>query len=397
MSKRMNFWIIVILGSLTALGPFSIDMYLPAFPDIARDLQTEVARVSISLSTFFIGISVGQLIYGPLLDRFGRKKPLYWGLSLYIVTSLACLFIRSIDSLIFLRLLQALGSCAAAVASMAMVRDYFPVKETPKVFSLLILVLGTSPLIAPTVGGYVTNIFGWHSVFVILSIMAFLMALSVAYVLPHVYDPDATVILKPKPILKNYIEVFKNKEFFTYTWAESIAFCGLFAYVAGSPLVFMDIFKLDNKTFGWIFGFLSISFIGASQINTLLLRRFEPRQIAFISLAVQTVAATLFFISILSGIVTLPIFIAFLFSILGSLGFSSPNFSALALAPFSKNAGSASALLGAIQMGVGALTSLVLGLFTTESAAPMVGTICVTSIAAMILLYRGEKKIYSQK
>ncbi|MBC7466123.1 MAG: multidrug effflux MFS transporter [Bdellovibrio sp.] len=390
-SKRQNFWIIFILGTLTALGPFSIDMYLPAFPDIALDLKTDVASVAISLSSFFVGISLGQLVYGPLLDRFGRKKPLYYGLALYILTSLGCLFIHTIDGLIVLRFLQALGSCAAAVASMAMVRDFFPVKDSAKVFSLLILVLGTSPLVAPTVGGYVTAIFGWHSVFIILSVMAFFMMLAVALALPDKHKPDASISLKLKPIFKNYLTVLKIPPFYTYTFTGAIAFCGLFAYVAGSPMVFMDIYQLDAKTFGWIFAFLSVGFISASQVNSFLLRRFESQQIAMTALIVQTMTAYVFLVFVLNAWITLPLFIMFLFIVLACVGFTAPNTSALALAPFSKYAGSASALMGAVQMGLGAITSLLLGFLNTKTSLPMVVTMCISSTLALLIIFIGGK------
>jgi DHA1 family bicyclomycin/chloramphenicol resistance-like MFS transporter len=165
MTQKKYYSLILILGSLTALGPFSIDMYLPGFPAIAADLQTSTARVSLSLSSFFIGISAGQLLYGPLLDKFGRKKPLFIGLLVYILASAGCAFADSINILIGLRFVQALGSCAATVAAVAMVRDLFPVKDNAKVFALLMLVLGVSPMIAPTLGGYVTVAFGWHTIF----------------------------------------------------------------------------------------------------------------------------------------------------------------------------------------------------------------------------------------
>src|SRR5438874_3170509 len=178
-TRKKNFYLILILGFLTAIGPFSIDMYLPAFPSIARGLHTTVAEVSLSLSSFFIGISAGQLLYGPLLDRFGRKKPLLIGLVLYIIASVGCLTANTIQMLIALRFLQAIGSCAAAVASIAMVRDLFPVKDNAKVFALLMLVVGASPMIAPTVGGYVTAAFGWQWVFIILAIIALLILVTV--------------------------------------------------------------------------------------------------------------------------------------------------------------------------------------------------------------------------
>jgi DHA1 family bicyclomycin/chloramphenicol resistance-like MFS transporter len=154
-SRKKNFYLILILGLLTAIGPFSIDMYLPAFPDIAKNLHTTVAQVTLSLSSFFIGISAGQLLYGPLLERFGRKKPLYIGLCIYLLASLGCAFAASVNALIVLRLLQALGGCVGMVASRAMVRDLFEVKENAKIFSTLMLVVAVSPIIAPTLGGYI--------------------------------------------------------------------------------------------------------------------------------------------------------------------------------------------------------------------------------------------------
>src|SRR5687768_7593751 len=165
MKGKNKFFLILILGLLSAIGPFSIDMYLPGFPGIAADLNTTIASVSLSLSSFFIGISAGQLLYGPLLDRFGRKKPLYAGLSIYVLASVGCALASSVNALILLRLLQALGGCVGMVASRVMVRDIFPVEENAKVFSMLVLVIGVSPIIAPTAGGYITSAFGWHYVF----------------------------------------------------------------------------------------------------------------------------------------------------------------------------------------------------------------------------------------
>ena len=163
--NKNNFFTIVLLGLLSAIGPFSIDMYLPGFPAIAADLHTTVAHVTLSLSSFFIGISFGQFLYGPLLDRFGRKKPLYFGLTAYLLASAGCALATSANALILLRLLQALGACVGIVASRAMVRDLFPVKDNAKIFSLLMLVVGVSPIIAPTLGGYIAATIGWQYIF----------------------------------------------------------------------------------------------------------------------------------------------------------------------------------------------------------------------------------------
>ena len=393
MTKTKYFFLILLLGSLTALGPFSIDMYLPGFPAIAKDLHTTVAKVSLSLSGFFIGISIGQLLYGPLLDRFGRKKPLYIGLSVYILASLGCAFANSIEWLIMLRCVQAVGSCAAAVASIAMVRDLFPVKDNAKVFALLMLVVGVSPMIAPTVGGYVTTAFGWHSVFIILMLLGAVNLFASIFGLLESYQPDKTLSLKPKPILINFISVLKEPQFYTYAFTGAIAFSGLFAYVAGSPLLFMDIFAVKEETYGWIFAFLSIGLIGASQVNTLMLRRFSSEQLIFASLICQSITGIVFLTGSINGWFGLPETIALLFIFLSCLGFASPNASALSLAPFSKNAGSASALMGAVQMGLGALASVLVSMFDTRSSVPMVAIMASTSIFALLILYTGRKNI----
>lgn len=393
MTKKRYFFLILILGTLTALGPFSIDMYLPSFPAIAKDLQTTVARVSLSLSSFFVGISAGQLLYGPLLDRFGRKKPLYIGLVIYILASFGCMSAQSIETLIALRFVQAIGSCAAGVASVAMVRDLFPVKDSAKVFSLLMLVVGASPMIAPTVGGYVTAAFGWQSVFLILAVMGILILLASVFFLPESYQPDTSLSLKPKPILLGFWSVLREPQFYTYALTGAMAFAGLFAYISGSPLVFMDIFHVNGKVYGWIFAFLSIGFIGSSQFNSLLLKKYRSGQIVFSALVGQSLIGLIFLFGTWNGWFGLYGTIAMLFLFLCCLGIANPNASALSLAPFSKNAGSASALLGALQLGLGALASVGVSLFNTRSALPMVAIIAGTSLIALLILITGSKNI----
>lgn len=393
MTKGKYIKLILILGSLTALGPFSIDMYLPGFAGIAKDLNTSVANVSLTLSSYFIGISAGQLLYGPLLDRFGRKKPLFWGLLVYILTSLGCAFVTDIDLFIGLRFIQAVGSCAAAVASVSMVRDLFPVKDIPKVFSLLMLVVGLSPMLAPTIGGYITEDYGWHTVFFILMFMGIIILLASQMFLPNSYEPNLSISLKPKPIITNFISIIKVPQFYTYAFSGSIAFSGLFTYVAASPILFMDIFKVDPKSYGWIFAFMSLSFIGASQLNSLLLRKFSSEKMIFGALLSQSIIAIVFLVLTMNDMLGLYGTITMLFLFLACLGISNPNTAGLTLAPFSRNAGSASALMGAIQLGFGAFASFLVGVFVKDSMTPIVVIIAVTTIAAFIVLNIGKIKI----
>ncbi|MEP7094510.1 MAG: multidrug effflux MFS transporter [Flavobacterium sp.] len=390
MTTKKYIKLILILGSLTALGPFSIDMYLPGFSGIARDLHTTVAKVSMSLSSYFVGISAGQLLYGPLLDRFGRKKPLFIGLLVYILASLGCIYVVDIDAFILLRFIQAIGSCAATVASVAMVRDLFPVKDIPKVFSLLMLVVGLSPMLAPTIGGYVTEDYGWHTVFFILMCMGIVILIASQIGLPNTYKPDTSISLKPKPIITNFLIVLKEPQFYTYAFTGAIAFSGLFSYVAASPIIFMDIYHVNAKTYGWIFAFMSLSFIGSSQLNSILLKKFSSEQMIFGALISQSVISIVFLILSLNNLLGLYETIGMLFLFLACLGISNPNTAGLTLAPFAKNTGSASALMGAIQLGLGAFASFIIGIFVKDSVTPMVAVLTATTITALIVLIVGK-------
>src|SRR6187431_353419 len=179
-SRAQSFFLILTLGILNALTPFTIDLYLPAFPEIARDLDTAVARMSLTVSVYFIGFALGQILYGPLLDRFGRKPPIYAGLALYVVATIGCMNAQSFDALLFFRFTAALGGCAASVGAVSMVRDYFPAKDSPKIFSMLMLVLSASPLLAPSIGSLLAGMWGWRMLFAALALLALVDVLLVA-------------------------------------------------------------------------------------------------------------------------------------------------------------------------------------------------------------------------
>ena len=393
MEERSKFSIILILGLLSAIGPFSIDMYLPGFPAIAEDLHSTVAHVSLSLSSFFIGISAGQFLYGPLLDRFGRKRPLYIGLIAYLLASIGCSLATSADALILLRLLQALGGCAGMVASRAMVRDLFDVKDNAKVFSLLMLVVGVSPLIAPTLGGYLTAAFGWQSVFIVLSVMGLGILAAVHFTLPESRKPDTSLSLKPRPILLGFLAVLRQPQFFTYMLTGAIASAGLYAYIAGSPTVFMELFKVTERQYGWIFAGIAMGLIGSSQLNSLLLRRYKSEAIIKVALLCQTITSLLLFAGTLLGWLGLAGTIFLIFMYLCCQGFIFPNSSALSLAPFTRNAGSASALLGALQMAIGAFTSALVSFLNDHTARPMTGVMSCCAFSSFCILLIGTRII----
>jgi DHA1 family bicyclomycin/chloramphenicol resistance-like MFS transporter len=393
MTKQRYFFLVLILGTLTALGPFSIDMYLPAFQDIAKALNTTTSTVDLSLSSYFIGLAVGQMIYGPLMDRFGRKRPLYVGLSLYIIASIGCFLSASVQMLIVMRLFQAIGSCAASVAAVAMVRDLFPVEDNAKVFALLFLVLGASPLLAPTAGSYLADSLGWQSVFIVLLSIAVLILVAVIFTLPESYKPDPSYSLKPGPIVSSFLFVIRNPQFYTYAIAGSIGFSGLFAYVAGSPLVFMDVFDLSKKEYGWVFAGISVGFIGSNQLNTLLIKRFKSEQVINAALIVQVVMSAVFVIGASNGWFNLAGTITMIFLILSCVGLTNPNTAALSMAPFPKNAGVASALLGTMQLGLGAAASACVGFFSSRSATPLAAIMAGSSVIALMILLIGRRNI----
>jgi len=393
MTKKRKFLTILVLGMITAIGPFSIDMYLPAFADIAADLHTTVGHVSLSLSSFFIGISLGQFIYGPMLDRFGRKKPLFAGLFIYLAASAMCALAQSADMLIALRFLQALGGCAGMVASRAMVRDIFSVEDNAKVFSMLMLVVGISPIIAPTLGSLVTVELGWHYIFVILAIMALIIVLAIHFGLPESREADPDYSLKPAAIFRNFGLVIKEPQFYTYAFTGAAAAAGLYAYIAGSPAVFLQIFKVSEHQYGLIFALVAGGLIIATQLNRLLLHTYKSEQIIPVALCMQSVAGISLFVGSLTGWIGLAGTIILLLMFLSCQGFTFPNSSALSMAPFAKNAGSASALMGAVQMSLGAVSSGLVSVLSNGTALPMTAVMACCAIISLIILYFGKRMI----
>lgn len=388
--------IILILGLLSALGPFSIDMYLPGFPAMATDLGVSVDMISYSLASFFVGVCIGQLLCGPLLDRFGRKRPLIAGLVLYIIASVGCVLSNSIELLIVCRFFQALGGCVGMVAPRAVIRDIFPVEENARIFSLMILILGVSPIIAPTAGSYLIRFYGWHSVFIVLTIIGVLVLLAVIFRLPESKQPDPSYSLKAKPILTNFSQVLKVPQFYTYSLMGAISSAGLFAYLSGSPFVFMKLFGTTEQQYGYIFAIIAAGLILCSQLNNLLLKKYTSEQISVVTLSIQTAVGILLMSGTALGWLNLYSTVALMALFLSCQGFAFPNSSALAMAPFTKNAGSASALMGAMQMAFGALAAAAIGLSNPTSALPLTVIMASCTLIALLILLLGTIKIKYQ-
>ncbi len=386
MNQKNRSLIILILGLLSAIGPFSIDMFLPGFPAIAKDLAVSVDMVAYSLASFFIGVCVGQIICGPLLDRFGRKIPLCVGLLIYLLASIGCILSKTVEMLIIMRFFQALGGCVGMVAPRAIIRDLFPVEENAKIFSLMILILGVSPILAPSAGSYLIAHFGWHSVFITLLIITILILLAVIFFLPESKQPDTQYSLKPAPILKKFYQVLKIRQFRVYALTGALSSAGLFAYLSGSPFVFMNLFGTTAQQYGIIFSIIASGLITCSQLNNFLLRKYTSAQISIVTLAVQTSIGILLFLGTLLGRLHLYSTIALMSIFLSCQGFTFPNSSALSMAPFTKNAGSASALMGALQMGFGALASALVGFSNAKTALPLTAIMAGCALLALVIL-----------
>jgi DHA1 family bicyclomycin/chloramphenicol resistance-like MFS transporter len=395
-NTNKDFRVILIMGLLTAIGPLSIDMYLPAFPDIAKSLHVTVSDVTLSLSSFFIGISAGQLLYGPLLERYGRKRPLYAGLFLYFLASVGCAFAQSVNMLILFRLFQAVGGCVGMVAARAMVRDLFDVTKNAKVFSMLMLVVSVSPIIAPTLGGYITAALGWRYVFAMLILVVLLILITTYYYLPESKKPDPDFSLKPGPIIKNFAGIIVHPQFYTYALTAAISAAGLYAYIGGSPYVFMEIYHVSERQYGWIFALLAMGLIGASQVNNLLLKNYNSEQIIKKALLCQAIIGIIMTLITLFGWGDLFITLFLIFIFLCCQGFIFPNASALSLASFGHKAGSASALMGVIQMSIGAFTSALVSFLHNHSALPMTGVMACCAITALSVFTLGRNIIIRQ-
>ncbi|MEO7992321.1 MAG: multidrug effflux MFS transporter [Chryseolinea sp.] len=391
--KASNRTIIWILGALATVTPFAIDMYLPAFAQIAEDFGSTTAIVSLSVSSYFIGMALGQILYGPLLDRYGRKRPLYVGLVVFIIASVGCMQSHDVNTLVVFRFFQAIGGSVAWVGALAMVRDFFPVEESARIFSLLVLILGVSPLLAPTFGGFIIATFGWQSIFIILSVLVILLLIVVFFYLPEGHQPDPTISLRAKPMIETFIGILKNSQFSTYTFAGAFSFATLFIYVAGSPIIFMEIYDVSPKVYGGIFALLSVGFIGSSQLNIVVTRKYPSDKIFRVALFCQVIAGIIFLAGVWTNLLGLYGTIAMFFVCLSCIGFINPNANALALAPFTRTIGSASALMGCTQIGIAALSSFGVGLFNSTNAVPIVILMLTTSSIALLILIFGLKRI----
>lgn len=376
---------ILVLGALIALGPLTIDMYLPALPAIADDLNTSSSAVQLTLAGTLVGLALGQLIIGPLSDIVGRRLPLIVGTGVHILASVACIVAPNIAVLGGLRVVQGLGAAAAAVVAMAIVRDLFSGRAAATVLSRLMLVMGVAPVLAPSLGGAVLLVGSWRLVFAALAIMGVALMTLAIVSLRETLPPERRRASGVMPVLRTYRSLLRDAQFVVLVLVAALAMASLFAYIAGSSFVLQEEFGLDEQQFAIVFAAGAISLIGASQLNVLLLGRFAPVQIVLTALSFAVFAGAVMTVLAITGVGGMAGFVVPLWFVLGAVGFVMPNAPALALSRHGEAAGGAAALLGAAQFGLGAIVAPIVGVLGNDAIA-VATTMVVTSAAALIAL-----------
>ncbi|MBM2622856.1 multidrug effflux MFS transporter [Actinoplanes sp. LDG1-06] len=378
--------IVLVLGFLTALGPLTIDMYLPSLPTITTDLHTTEAAVQLTLTGTLLGLALGQLLVGPLSDAIGRRMPLLAGVGVHVLASVLCVVAPNLAVLGTLRVLQGLGAAAASVVAMAIVRDLFSGLAAAKLFSRLMLVVGVAPILAPTIGGVVLNWTSWRGVFVVLTVAAIAIMTATALFLPETLPVERRRSGGVVGTLRDYGRLFTDRSYVGLILVAALAFSALFAYVSGSSFVFQEEYGMDEQQFAYVFAGGAIGLIGATQFNVRLLRRWQPVQILGGALVAGAVFGVIFLVFALTGFGGLAGVLIPLWLVLATVGLAMPNAPALALSRHGEAAGTAAALLGAVQFGVGALAAPLVGVLG-NSALAMAIVVAGTMVASVGVLW----------
>jgi DHA1 family bicyclomycin/chloramphenicol resistance-like MFS transporter len=377
--------LVLVLGSLIAIGPLSIDMYLPALPSITNDLHTTSAFVQLTLTGTLIGLAFGQVLIGPLSDAYGRRLPLLAGLAVHVLSSVLCVIAPNIAVLGALRVLQGLGAAAASVVATAVVRDLFTGLAAAKVFSRLMLVMGVAPILAPTLGSQLLRWTQWRGVFVALAIFGVLLIVVATFGLRETLPPEHRRRGGLAGTIRTFGVLLRDRTFLGLVLVAGLAMAALFAYVSGSSFVFQEQYGLDVQQFGLVFGAGAGGLIAATQLNVVLLRRYTPQRILTGALVLGSAAGLLLVAFAATGIGGLVSVLVTLWTVLAAAGLALPNAPALALSRHGEAAGTAAALLGAVQFGVGALSAPLVGLLGTGSLA-MAIMVAGGMLAAVLVL-----------
>lgn len=360
----------------------AIDLYLPGLPAIAAEFGAKPSTVQFTLASFFVGMALGQVIHGPLADRYGRKPPLYAGLALFVLASLGCALAANITTLILLRFAQAVSGCAGVVIARAVVRDRCDAHTSAKIYSLLMLVMGLAPILAPFLGGWILLFAGWRAIFVALALFGLACLVGVWRYLPETRPANAAIGGGIGTALRGYGQILRDRRFTGYAFAGGFAQAGMFAYITGSPHVFIDLYGVPAHHYGWLFGLNAVGLIASSQYNRRLLRQESADSILRRANRWTVFAGLLLLAVAVIGWGGLPVLLVPLFVYMVSIGFTAPNAMANALAHQGARAGSASALIGTLQFGVATVASALVGLLGHGSALPMATVIAGCGLLA---------------
>jgi DHA1 family bicyclomycin/chloramphenicol resistance-like MFS transporter len=382
----------VLLGALTAFSPLAIDMYLPAFPQIERDLKAPAGTVPLTLSLFLAGLAVGQLVCGPISDRLGRRRPLLVGCAGFAVAAVLCGLARSIEELIASRFLMGMAGAAGLVIARAVVRDRFNEHESARIFSMMMLVVGVAPVLAPTIGGQLLAHWGWRAIFWVLAACGIACGAAVALDLRESLPHDRRTRTSLAAVPRQYGMLLVDGRFLGYALAIGFASGLLFAYITGSPFAFIQLHGVSPRAFGIYFASNAVGMFGAAQVNRMLLRRYSSHTILKRASAVNAVAGVLLVLIVATGFGGFAAFFAALFACMTTLGLILPNATAAALVPFARQAGTASALLGMLQYALGAGAGAVVSLLHNGTALPMAGTVVCCGLCGSLVLAVGERQ-----
>lgn len=385
--------VLLILGALSAFAPLSIDMYLPALPRLAGDFRTNASLTQLTLSACLLGLSAGQLIAGPISDVLGRRRPLLVGIAAYAVASLLCVVAPSIAWLVVLRFVQGLAGAAGIVVARAIVRDMHSGIAVARLFSMLMLVSGLAPILAPTIGGLVLRFTSWRGVFVVLALIGAVLLISTAVGLDETLPPEDRHSGGLPAMSRVFGQLIVDRSFQGYALASGLASAAMFAYIAGSTFVLQNIYGVSPQIFGVLFGINALGIMGAGQLNARLVDHFPLRTLLFVGLSVVAAGGVALLTVVTTGSLGLAGILPALFLVVATQGVVGPNATALALTGQRNTAGSASALLGSLQSVFGALAAPLVGLGGASTAVPMAIVIasCGTlGLMAGAWLGRGE-------
>jgi DHA1 family bicyclomycin/chloramphenicol resistance-like MFS transporter len=372
----------LVLGAATAFVPLAIDMYLPALPGLERSLGGAPGSAQLTLAAFLLGLAIGQAIYGPLSDRFGRRVPLLCGVVIFALASVGCALAPSMDSLIVLRFVQALGGCAGMVVARAVARDRFDGPGQARMFALLMLIMGAAPILAPFIGGQILLFADWRGIFWVLAAVSVGTFAAVYFALPESMSESARQSLAMRPVARAYATVLTDRHFMAHALASGFAMAAMFGYIAGSPHVFIDLHGVAPQAYGWLFGINAVAIVGAAQLNHRLLRHYGAQRLMNAAMFALLVAALVLLVNGATGFGGLAGIVVPLACYMAALGFLLPNTTVAAMARHGRIAGTASSTIGVLQFAFGSVAGAAVGVME-GGALPMVGTIATFAVLAM--------------